>query len=183
MCGELITFSLDSLAMETTPQKVKIISAGAIAAMLKRMAYEVFERNFGGERIVVAGIGPRGGYLADHLEAHLRAISPLDVERADLDKVGDGLAWKGGKPAVALAGATLLIVDDVLYSGATLVQALGLAASHAPDKIQTAFLIDRGHHRFPVRHDFVGMVIATSLKQYVSVEVDAAHQRVEAFIF
>jgi pyrimidine operon attenuation protein/uracil phosphoribosyltransferase len=74
-------------------------------------------------------------------------------------------------------------VDDVLYSGATVLQALVLAAGLNPGRIQTAFLIDRGHHQYPLTHDYVGMEMATSLKQYISVEVDAVTQRAEAFIY
>ena len=95
---------------------------------------------------------------------------------------GTGLYWANGM-AQSLEGQTLLIVDDVLYSGATTLQALVKVAELKPDTIQTAFLIDRGHHHFPVRHDYVGMEMATSLKQYVSVEVDPQTLRAEAFIF
>lgn len=169
--------------METST-KVKILSSGAVAAMLRRMAYEIYEHNFQSQRLVMAGIGQRGGFLADRLEAHLREISPLHVVRMDLAKNedGSGLQWLGDARS-ALEGETLLIVDDVLYSGATTLQALVLAAGLKPETIQTAFLIDRGHHHFPVRHDYVGMEMATSLKQYVSVEVDPQTLRAEAFIF
>jgi pyrimidine operon attenuation protein/uracil phosphoribosyltransferase len=169
--------------MEATTEKVKIISAGGIAAMLRRMAYEMYERNFTAERLVLSGIGPRGGYVADVLEGHLREIAPLKVMRADFLKIADGLAWKKAPTAAEIAQGTLVIVDDVLYSGTTIVQALTLAASLQPAKIQTAVLVDRGHHRFPVQGNYVGMEIATSLKQYVSVEVDLEAQRAEAFIF
>lgn len=169
--------------METTT-KVKILSSGAVAAMLRRMAYEIYERNFQVNRLVMAGIGPRGGFLADRLEGHLREISPLEITRMDLAKneTGAGLHW-ANEVVGNLEGQTLLIVDDVLYSGATTLQALVLVAALRPETIQTAFLIDRGHHHFPVRHDYVGMEMATSLKQYVSVEVDPQTLRAEAFIF
>lgn len=171
--------------MESTTEKVKILSAGAISAMLRRMAYEIYERNFAETRLVLAGIGPRGGFLANHLQAHLQEISPLRVERADFVKAetGNGLTWETPMATDALKGTPLLIVDDVLYSGGTVVQALILATALQPSKIQTAFLIDRGHHQFPVTHDYVGMEMATSLKQYVGVEIDSASNRAEAFIF
>jgi pyrimidine operon attenuation protein / uracil phosphoribosyltransferase len=169
--------------METTVEKVKIISAGAINAMLRRMAYEIYERNFAAEHILIAGIGMRGGYVADQLEAQLKEISNLKLSRADFVKSDDGLGWLVVPVLGTAQDVTLLIVDDVLYSGSTLVQAMVLAAPLAPAKIQTAVLIDRGHHRFPVQGNFVGMEIASSLKQYVSVEIDAAAQRAEAYIF
>ncbi|MBK9450329.1 MAG: phosphoribosyltransferase [Bacteroidetes bacterium] len=171
--------------MEATKEKVKILSAGAISAMLRRMAYEIYERNFAESTILLTGIGPRGGYLADRIQRHLNEISPLQVTRADLVKVADRneLAWETPVSVETLASGTILIVDDVLYSGGTVVQALILAADLRPAKIQTAFLIDRGHHLFPVTHDYVGMEMATSLKQYITVEVDPDTERAEAFIF
>ena len=169
--------------MEASTEKVKIISAGAIAAMLRRMAFEIYERNFSAELLVIAGIGPRGGYLADRIESHLLEISPIMLQRADFSKHENGLRWKQEPSAIELAHGNWVIVDDVLYSGGTIVEALVLASQSKPTKIQTAVLVDRGHHRFPVQGNYVGMEIATSLKQYVSVEVDVEAQRAEAFIF
>jgi pyrimidine operon attenuation protein / uracil phosphoribosyltransferase len=171
--------------MEKTKEKVKILSAGAIVAILRRMAYEVYERNFAEPQLVLAGVGPRGIFIADRLEGHLREISPLQIQRLDFLKSedGKGLVWAQPATAQNLTHQNFLIVDDVLYSGSTILQALVLASALQPSKIQTAFLIDRGHHQYPITHDYVGMEMATSLKQYISVEVDAATQRAEAYIF
>jgi pyrimidine operon attenuation protein/uracil phosphoribosyltransferase len=115
----------------------------------------------------------------------LTEISPLTVLRADLVKVADSdqLAWESPTQARSITDSPVLIVDDVLYSGSTVVQALFLAYALKPIKIQTAFLIDRGHRQFPVTHDYVGMEMATSLKQYITVDVDPVTERAEAFIF
>ena len=171
--------------MEKTTEKVKILSAGAIAAMLRRMAYEIYERNYGESTLVLAGIGARGAFLADRIAMHLEEISPLKVIRQDIQKPeGDqSLRWVEAPVAEALQGATVLLIDDVLYSGSTVMQALVLAIGFHPAKIQTLFLIDRGHHQYPVTHDYVGMEMATSLKQYISVEVDPLKLRAEAFIY
>jgi pyrimidine operon attenuation protein / uracil phosphoribosyltransferase len=169
--------------MDATSEKVKIISSGAISAMLRRMAFEIYEHNFGVQQLVIAGIGARGAFLADRLEYHLSDISTLNLQRADFVKLEHGLAWKLPAVVGSMAGQSLLIVDDVLYSGQTILQALALATPMDAKKIQTAVLIDRGHNRFPIKGNYVGMEIATSLKQYVSVEVAADHQRAEAFIF
>jgi pyrimidine operon attenuation protein / uracil phosphoribosyltransferase len=170
--------------MEGTTEKVKILSAGAIVAMLRRMAYQIYERNFAEPKLFIAGIGARGGFIADRLEASLKEISPIAIQRVDLVKQeGHELAWVDVAVAEEMSGQSLLIVDDVLYSGATVLQALVLAAGLNPGRIQTAFLIDRGHHQYPLTHDYVGMEMATSLKQYISVEVDAVTQRAEAFIY
>ena len=70
--------------MEGTSEKVKILSAGAITAMLRRMAYEIYERNFAESKLVLSGIGPRGKFIADRIEAHLKEISPLQLLRLDI---------------------------------------------------------------------------------------------------
>ncbi|MFM2376753.1 MAG: hypothetical protein RLZZ165_1850 [Bacteroidota bacterium] len=171
--------------MESPIEKVKILSTGAISATLVRMAYEMLERNFAEEALVLSGIGARGRYIADRLETHLKEISRMDVVRSDLLKVQgeSGLAWADERLAPAVGGRPLILVDDVLYSGSTLLQALFLAVPLNPRTIQTAFLIDRGHHHYPITHDYVGMEIATSLKQYIRFEVDEETGRAEAFIY
>ncbi len=169
--------------MEATTEKVKILSAGAITAMLRRMAFEVYERNFDTDRLVLGGIGPRGCFVADVLEKHLAEISPLKLTRCDFVKLEQGLGWQSPPQVDDISESAFLIVDDVLYSGSTIVHALAMLAPLTPARVRTAVLIDRGHHRFPVQANYVGMEIATSLKQYVSVEVNLETQRAEGYIY
>ena len=169
--------------MEATTEKVKILSAGATTAMLRRMAYEIYERNFATDRLVLGGIGPRGCFVADVLQRHLAEISPLKLTRCDFVKLEQGLAWEQAPQMAAITDSTFLIVDDVLYTGSTIVHALAMLTSLSPATVRTAVLIDRGHHRFPVQANYVGMEIATSLKQYVSVEINLETRRAEGFIY
>lgn len=169
--------------MEATTEKVKILSAGAITAMLRRMAFEIYERNFDTDRLVLGGIGPRGCFVADILEKHLAEISPLKLMRCDFVKLEQGLGWQNAPQPSDIADAAFLIVDDVLYSGRTIVHALAMLAPLAPARVRTGVLIDRGHHRFPVQANYVGMEIATSLKQYVNVEINLETQRAEGYIY
>lgn len=169
--------------MNTEIEKVKILSAGAISAKLRRMAFEIFERNFVETELVLVSIGPRGSFLAKKLVEHLMEISTLKVQIIRLDKVEDCLNWEQSGNISAIVGRKVLIVDDVLYSGKTMFSAVSKVLEAHPSGIQVAVLIDRGHRILPVSRDFVGMEMATSLKQYISMEFNQESSRAEAFIF
>ncbi|MEM7035552.1 MAG: phosphoribosyltransferase family protein [Bacteroidota bacterium] len=171
--------------MDHSEQKVKILGATAVDAKLRRIAYEIYERSFGREEIVIIGIGKRGGYVADRLEGMLAEVAPLKVLRLAAVKAaeGDGITLDGDDVAGTIQGRLALVVDDVLYSGRTMFHALAAVMEHGPEMVQTAVLIDRGHRNLPVTHDYVGMVLATSLKQYVSVEIAENEKKAVAYVF
>lgn len=169
--------------MEKDSDKVKILGASAVKAKLKRMAYEVYEANFGKDSLVIVGIDKRGGFLAKCIAELLKEISPLAVEMTFAKKIGGGrVRLEGEKLSNVLTGKTVLVVDDVLYSGHTMLNAVAEVLSYSPAKVQTAVLIDRGHRNVPVTHDFVGMLLATSLKQHVSVEVQESKASATAYL-
>jgi pyrimidine operon attenuation protein / uracil phosphoribosyltransferase len=171
--------------MQEQIEKVKILGGGAMTAKIRRMAYQVYEKNFAEKALVLCGIGPRGAFLAGLLHDILREISSLDVEVLHLHKpVADTpMAWAQEAAAAVTHGKVAIIVDDVLYSGLTILNAMTLLLPHHPAKIQVAVLIDRGHRHYPISHDFVGMVLATSLRQYVSVEVDEDQHSAAVYLF
>lgn len=149
-----------------------ILAPSSVGAKLRRMAYEIYEANYGQDSLVLVGVDKRGGFLAKAIGGILEEISPLSIrllaapkdENGAVGLEGEGLEFEiGGKPVV--------VVDDVLYSGHTLFNAVAKILAFQPSRIQSAVLIDRGHRNVPVTHDFVGMLLATSLKQHVSVEI------------
>lgn len=168
--------------MQEQIEKVKILGGGAMTAKLRRMAYQMYEKNFAEEALVLVGIGPRGSFLAGILRDFLLEISPLKVELLRLAKESP-MYWEEGGTAEQVSGKVAIIVDDVLYSGLTILNALTQLVPLAPSKIQVAVLIDRGHHHYPISHDYVGMVLATSLRQYVSVEVDEDQSKAAVYLF
>ena len=171
--------------MNTEIEKVKILSAGAITAKLKRMAFEIYERNFKEEELIFVSIGPRGEFLAKQLAVHMVEISNLNISQLRLIKSesADDLNWQLPDAVSKIEGKTVIIVDDVLYSGKTMFTAVAEVVKGKPNGVQVAVLIDRGHRTLPVSHDFVGMEMATSLKQYISMEVDSKTSRAAAYIF
>jgi pyrimidine operon attenuation protein / uracil phosphoribosyltransferase len=168
--------------MQEQHEKVKILGGGAMLAKLRRMAYQIYEKNFTETELVLCGVGPRGAFLAAILQQQLQEISPLHVHILHLVKE-QPVHWQDPEATPIATGKVAIIVDDVLYSGLTILNALTQLLPLQPSKVQVAVLIDRGHHHYPVTHDYVGMVLATSLRQYVSVEVDEDQSKAAVYLY
>ena len=165
------------------PAKSIILDHTEIEAKLNRIAWEIYEANANRTELVMVGIDRRGRLLAEALIHRLREISPLEIKE---------FAASGGKktgrasldaPESALNGQDVIIVDDVLYSGKTLFRTLEATMAANPARIQVAVLIDRGHRSLPVSPDFVGVELATTLKQYVSVEIEDTTGQMSASLY
>ncbi len=166
------------------PTKAKILSSSAAKARLRRIAYEVYEANYENDELVILGIDVRGGYLAEQIQKLLTEISPITTHliTAKKDEQAGEIIIEENNAKAIIAGKAVLIVDDVLYSGRTLFHAIASVMEHSPAKVQTAVLIDRGHRNVPVTHDFVGMLLSTSLKQHVSVEISPDTHSATAYL-
>ena len=172
------------MSTTSTPDKVKILGSGAARAKLKRIAYEVYEANFGLEELVIVGLNNRGASLSTQLAEMLTEISPIKVLslRARMNDETDSVSLLDEDATSVIKGKVVLIVDDVLYSGRTMFRAIASVMEHSPSRVQTAVLIDRGHRNIPVTHDYVGMLLATSLKQHVSVEISPDDAAATAYL-
>lgn len=157
-----------------------ILNSAAIARALTRVAHEIAERNEAGDEIVLMGIQRGGVPLAGRLCAILAGIwnhpvptGSLDVgmHRDDLDR----RAAPSIHPTVIpfdVSGRTVVLVDDVLFSGRTIRAAMdALNDFGRPKRIQLAVLIDRGHRELPIKADFVGKNVPTSLTEKVHVRI------------
>lgn len=171
--------------MQQSNEKAKILGGGAMVAKLRRMAYQVYEKNFGETELVMVAVGQKGLAMAKLLKAMLEEISTLKVELLGLEQMDGALhpQFRDTALAAKIQGKLALIVDDVLYSGQTMFWAIAETMKFQPAKIQVAILIDRGHRSIPVTHDFVGMVLATSLRQYVAVEFDEDHSKASVYLY
>ncbi|CAI9406220.1 Bifunctional protein PyrR [Nocardioides sp. T2.26MG-1] len=166
-----------------------VLDDSDITRALTRIAHEILERNKGAADLVLLGIPTRGVPLAERIAARIAAVEGDDVPVGSLDVTmyRDDLRMKPARallptqiPASGIDGRTVVLVDDVLFSGRTIRAALdALNDIGRPRAVQLAVLVDRGHRELPIRADFVGKNLPTSLVETVKVslagvdEVDA----------
>ncbi len=161
---------------------------GDVDRALTRIAHEILERNRGAEDVVLVGIHTRGAPLAKRLAVAIENIEGRSMPTGTLD-IGlyrDDLDVRPrtelGKTEVPdIDGATVVLVDDVLYTGRTIRAALdALADLGRPARVQLAALVDRGHRELPIRPDYVGKNLPTALGEWRTVPIRkiAGHDRV-----
>ena len=151
----------------------------AIRRALLRIAHEIVEKNKGVEGLCLIGIRTRGVILAERLQKNIKEIEGCDlpVGILDITLYRDDLTKASTQPVVGethidfdLTNKKIVLIDDVLFSGRTIRCALdALIDFGRPSEIQLAVLIDRGHRELPIRADYVGKNIPTSLQQSVQV--------------
>lgn len=146
-----------------------LMNKSRIERSLKRIAHQITEDNQGDRQIVIVGINERGYALAHMLKDYLSSLVDSEVACFQL-MVSEEQGIEGDPP---LTDKYLLLVDDVIFSGTTMFKALNLLAHEKlPKEIHTATLIDRGHRKFPIFAQFVGMDLPTKLDEHVTVEVE-----------
>ena len=148
---------------------------------IARIAHEIVEQNKGCQDLVVAGIHTRGAPLAQRIGAAILAFErePVPVGALDIGLYRDDLQRHATSPRlrptaipVSVDGKTVVLVDDVLYTGRTIRAALDALADHGrPQRIQLAVLVDRGHRELPIRADFVGKNVPTARGENVRVHI------------
>jgi len=160
----------------------EIIDATKMQRMLLRLTHEVAEKNSSFDGMVLVGIKTRGLFLANRLEKLLVELYGVHVpvEALDIRNYRDDGAKTKGSSGIGrnLAGATVVLVDDVLHTGRTVRAALDALVDHGrPSRIELLTLIDRGHREYPIRPDFVGKNIPSAKDETVVVsmsEIDEA---------
>lgn len=162
-------------------EKSHIMDESAVKRTLVRMAHEIVEKNAGCDTLCLLGIQRRGVPLAKRLAENIRSFSdiPIEVGSLDITLYRDDLYDLPIDPVVgstkidfSIKDKTVVLVDDVIYTGRTIRAALDAVMKHdRPQRIQLAVLIDRGHRELPIRGDFVGKNLPTSRKEVVAVFV------------
>lgn len=160
---------------------VKIMDEAALCRAVMRISHEIAERNKGVQEVVLAGIKRRGVPLAGMICDNLKKIENTEVPFGTLDIsfYRDDLSPAFEKPQVTgcempcdITGKKVVLIDDVIYTGRTARAAIeALFEFGRPQQIQLAVLIDRGHRELPIRPDYVGKNIPTSLSEKVTVRL------------
>lgn len=148
-----------------------ILNKEEVDRKLRRLAFEIAERNLEEPTICLAGIREQGYYLAKRLLQELKHVSSLkaDLISVSLDKRSPGDITLAPNPD--FNGMNILLVDDVASSGRTMLYALKPFLKYHPRKIETLALVERTHKQFPVKVDYVGLSVATTLEEHIFVEV------------
>lgn len=156
--------------------KIKILDKASILQRLKRIAYEVYESHYLEEELLIIGIDERGGKLAELLSEQIKSISPLKVSlittQLDRESEAPSIGIDMDIELDHLKDKPILIVDDVLYTGMTLLHVVSILLYAFPKSIRTAILVDRGHRMLPVSADFTGLELATTYHQHVAFEME-----------
>jgi pyrimidine operon attenuation protein/uracil phosphoribosyltransferase len=152
-------------------EKILILTGKQIQQKIDRMAYQILEDCLDEKEIVIAGIANRGYVLAERLKSVLEKISKLKILliKITLDKDSDHLIANTDIAVEKCKNKSIILVDDVLNSGRTLVYGLGIFLNIPTKKIRTAVLVDRSHKLFPVATDYAGHTIATVTHEHISV--------------
>jgi pyrimidine operon attenuation protein/uracil phosphoribosyltransferase len=167
---------------QSTSAAVPIMDAAAIQRALRRVAHEIVERNPDLRSVVLAGIPSRGVEIARRLAEFIRASEKIEIEtgivdvamhRDDVGARAELPVVRASKLPLPLEGRTLIIVDDVLYTGRTVRAAMDAISSFGrPARIQLAALIDRGHRELPIRADYVGKNLPSAASEKVRVRLE-----------
>lgn len=172
--------------MSTLVEKTVLMDSQAIKRALTRISHEIIEKNKGVKNIVLVGIRTRGVPLAERIVSEIEKIegTKVPVGVLDITLYRDDLSTLAYQPLVRptempvdITNKTIILVDDVLYTGRTIRAALdALIDMGRPQIIQLAVLVDRGHRELPIRADYVGKNVPTAGKEVVSVQISAVDQ-------
>lgn len=160
--------------------KTVLMDETAINRAITRLSHEIIERNKGAENVALVGVKTRGvpfaARIADELSRLENAKVPvgkLDITlyRDDLSELGEAPEVLDGDPEIDVRGKNVVLCDDVIFTGRTVRAAIdAIMKKGRPASIQLAVLIDRGHRELPIRPDYVGKNVPTSLSEVISVK-------------
>ncbi len=153
---------------------MKILNEAQIKQKIKRLAIEILEQNYSASEIVLAGINNNGTYFAKLLDRSLKKITDIPCQLTKIrlnpaDPLSNDITID--TPTDKLKHKVIIVVDDVANTGRTLFFAMLPLMNVLPGKIQVAVLVDRKHKSFPIQVDYVGLSLATTLKDNISVAI------------
>ena len=175
---------------QNPPSAVPVMDAEAIHRALRRIAHEIIERNPRLEKTVLAGVPSRGVEIARRIAAFIREIGKIDVQTGVIDVAmhRDDVGTRPELPMVRasklplpLEERTVIIVDDVFYTGRTVRAAMDAINSFGrPARVQLAVLIDRGHRELPIRPDYIGKNLPTASREQIQVRLQETDKAADA---
>lgn len=176
-------------------RKATVLDDAAIRRALTRISHEIIEKNKGVEDLVLVGIKTRGVPIARRIKSKISEIEGRELPGGELDitlyrddltpeKQTSEPELKETNIETDIDGKKVILVDDVLYTGRTVRAAMDALMDHGrPKEIQLAVLVDRGHRELPIRADYVGKNVPTSLEEVITVTLAETDEKDEVKIF
>jgi len=155
--------------------KSLVLNKEQLQQKIDRLAWQIYEQNYKEKEIIIAGIAKRGVLVAQKLADKLMEISSVKTKLATIRLDKDNPYEKEIEVDITEAefkDKVLILVDDVLNSGKTLIYGTKHFLSVPLKRLSTVVLVDRNHNRFPIKADFVGLSLSTTLKEHISVELE-----------
>ncbi|OEK02187.1 hypothetical protein BFP97_11935 [Roseivirga sp. 4D4] len=155
-------------------ERKRILEHSQILQIIKRMAYEIYEQNHKTEELFFAGIDTNGVIISELLKKEIEKISDIRIQliRVDIDKSATSQPQVSFSAQPEVSDFTLIVIDDVLNSGGTMIYALDPFLKMNVSKIQTAVLVNRSHKRFPIAVDYKGFELGTTIQEHIDVKLD-----------
>lgn len=150
------------------------MNADQIEKKITRIAYEIYEENASEKEVVLAGTVEGGYELAQKLEVMLKKISPLKITLMKVQVNKNALSEEGGvklDKEINLSGKTVILVDDVLNTGQMLSYCMKTILQFPVKSLKIAVLVDRNHTLFPIKSDYTGLSVSTTLQEHIKVNL------------
>ena len=162
-------------------EKSKILNIQEINQKIKRLAWQVYEKNTAEKEIIIVGVSERGLFLAKKLVVHIQEISNIKTKISHLELDKDNPYNKEvslNLEEKEYANKVVILVDDVLNSGKTLMYAAKHFLTAQLTSLSIVVLVDRNHNRYPIKADYIGLSLSTTLQEYVNVDLKGADKGV-----
>ncbi len=164
-----------------SPKATLLLNSRQIQQRIERLAFQLYEDNFDQEEVIIAGIAKSGYLVAVRMREALQKISSLKVSliQIEVDKENPvNIVLTPALSRESLKDQIVIVVDDVLNSGKTLMYSLRPFLDADMRKIRTVLLVDRDHKRYPVEADFVGITLSTTLQEHIRVDFTPGQEAV-----
>lgn len=162
-------------------KKTLILNSKQIEQKINRIAFQIYENNYDEKEIIVAGISENGYLFAKRIADVLQKISPIKSKLIEIKINKENPSASDIKISLTdkeLKNKVIILVDDVLNSGKTLIFGAKPFLNAAIKCLTTAVLVDRGHNRYPIKADFVGLSLSTTLQEHITVELKKGKESV-----
>ncbi len=152
----------------------KILNKQGIEDKIKRISYEIYEENFDNKSIIICGIEKNGSIIAKEIIKELKSICNIEVEfiSIELDKKRPLNTVKINSPKKNIKDKAIILIDDVSNTGKTLIYVINKLIKFEPKKINTAVLVNRDHTLFPIKINFIGLSLSTSINNHIDVKLN-----------